>query len=403
MGGEVKSMRGFVLAFATLVFVAGCGRVPGGPAPASDYKLYEAAATGGSQQLSVIDSRSHSVDLNMPLGTPSPDWTHLYTLNGALLVDLDPQTGATLHTLRLPGYYQLPPADSAGVPGGLSQNGQWLVLESHSVANTSGLLLVDTSYAKPPSQIDLNGDFTFDAVSNDGDRIFLIEHVSKTHYFVRRFDVRIGNLDPNVIFDKSDGNPAMAGLRLSGMASPDGSFLYSVYIRQDKSAFIHALSLGDLGIAYCIELPGSGPWSLALSADGTHLYAANGAGGIVADVAINGNAPPAIARVSQIGGGRGGESRGGAVLSTDGKTLVIGGPTGLVWVDTASLHTRDRQLGAWTVSSVALSSDGTTLYAVNDAGMIAELRMEGSHTPTTFGGPAGQPLELIRVEAVQTP
>jgi len=399
----VKSVRGLVLAFATLVFVAGCGRVPGGPAPASDYKLYEAAATGGSQQLSVIDSRAHSVDLSMPLGTPSPDWTHLYTLNGPLLVDLDPQTGATLRTLRLPGYYQLPPADSAGVPGGLSQNGQWLVLESQSVANTSRLLLVDTSYAKPPDQIDLKGDFTFDAVSNDGDRIFLIEHVSDTHYFVRRFDVRIGQLDPNVIIDKSDGDAAMAGLRLYGLASPDGSFLYSVYIRQDKSAFIHALSLSDLGLAYCIELPGSGKWSLALSADGAHLYAANGAAGIVADVTTNGNAPPAIARVSHIGGGRGGEHGGGAVLSPDGKTLVVAGSAGLVWVDTASLHAHDRWLGEWTVASVALSSDGTTLYTVDDAGMIAEVRMEGSHAPTTFGGAPGQPLELIRVEAVQTP
>jgi hypothetical protein len=187
------------------------------------------------------------------------------------------------------------------------------------------------------------------------------------------------------------------------MASPDGSFLYSVYIRQDKSAFIHDLWLDNSGVAYCIELPGSGPWSLALSADGTHLYAANGAAGIVADVTTNGNAPPAIARVSHIGGGRGGERGGGAVLSPDGKTLVIAGSTGLVWVDTASLHAHDRQLGAWRVSSVALSSDGTTLYAVNDAGIIAEVRMEGSHTPTTFGGAAGQPLELIRVEAVQTP
>jgi hypothetical protein len=397
MGGEVKGMRGVVAAFAALVFLAGCGRVPGGPAPASDYKLYEAAATGSSQQLSIIDSRSHSVDFSMPLGTPSPDWTHLYTVNGALLVDLDPQTGATQGTLRLPGNYQLPPADSAGVPGGLSQNGQWLVLESHSVSSATRLLLVDTSYAKPPRQIDLNGDFTFDAVSNDGNRIFLIEHVSDNHYFVRRFDVGIGQLDPNVIFDKSDGSAAMAGLRLSGMASPDGSFLYSVYIRQDKSAFIHALSLSDTGIAYCIELPGSGPWSLALSADGTHLYAANAAAGIVVDVTTNGSAPPAIARVAHIGGGRGGERGGGAVLSPDGKTLVIAGATGLVWVDTDSLQPHDRQLSGWKVWSVALSSDGTTLYAVDGTGMIAEMRMEGSHTATTFGGAAGQPLALIRV------
>ena len=31
----------------------------------------------------------------------------------------------------------------------------------------------------------------------------------------------------------------MAGLRLSGVASPDGHWLYSIYARQDKGAFIH--------------------------------------------------------------------------------------------------------------------------------------------------------------------
>ena len=400
-------MRGLVMTFVALLMVAGCGRVPAGPAPASDYKLYEAAATGGSQQLSIIDSRSHSVDLNMPLGTPSPDWTHLYTVQGAMLADLDPQTGATLRTLPLPGNYQLPPADSAGVPGGLSQNGHWLVLEANTVPSATRLLLVDTSYAIPPRQIDLTGDFTFDAVSNNGNRIFLIEHISATHYFVRRYDVEIGQLDPNVIIDKSDGNSAMAGIRLSGTASADGSRLYSVYVRKDKSAFIHALYLDDSGLAFCVELPGSGyasdpnefHWSLALSPDGRHLYAANGASGIVVDLTTD-QGPPVITRIANIGGGRADERGGGAVLSPDGGTLVIAGSTGLVWVDTASLHRDDRQLGAWKVWSVALSPDGTMLYAVNDAGMIAEVRMAGSHAPTTFGGAAGQPLALVRVAAV---
>src|SRR4029077_7123877 len=123
MGGEVKNMRALLLAIGALVIVVGCGRVPGGPAPTGHYKLYEAASTSNSQNVSVIDSRSHSVELSLPLGTPSPSWTHLYTVTGKALVDIDPRTGATLHTLALPGSYQLPPATMNGVPGGLSQDG----------------------------------------------------------------------------------------------------------------------------------------------------------------------------------------------------------------------------------------------------------------------------------------
>jgi hypothetical protein len=422
MGGEVKSMRALVLAVGVLVIAAGCGRVPGGQVSPGNYKLYEAASTSSSNNLSIIDSRSHAVELNLPLGTPSPDWTHLFTVKANNLVDLDPQTGATLRTLGLPGDFQLPPATLSGVPGGLSQNGRWLVLESFD-ANTNGvrtathLLVVDTSYAKATRQVNLNGFFEFDAVSNDGRRIFLIEYLDGNQYHVRFYDLGVGRLDPNVIFDKSDGSSAMAGVRLSGIASHDGQWLYSVYVRSDKSAFIHALNL-DVPFALCFDLPGSGyaanpdefHWSLAMNAEGTQLYAANGAIGIVTDLSIGGGTPGQMraARLnnSQLGGIFGvlnveAKELGGnaAAVSPDGRTLVIAGRTGVVWVDTATLKTRDSRLVGWRVWSLAMSPDGGTVYAVNDTGLIAELAMAGTHSPTTFGGAAGQPLALIRVAA----
>src|SRR5713226_2282715 len=187
MGGEVKNMRALVLAIGALVIVAACGRVPGGQVTPGDYKLYVAASTSSSQQLSIIDSRSHSIELNMPLGTPSPNWTHLYTVQGNLLADLDPRTGAVLHKLQLPGSYQLPPATLSGVPGGLSPNGRWLVLEapdrtSSTLPNSSHLLVVDTTYAKKPQRIELNGDFRFDAINDGGSRVYLIEYLSTSEY-----------------------------------------------------------------------------------------------------------------------------------------------------------------------------------------------------------------------------
>ena len=416
-------MRGLVLAIGALVIVAACGRIPGGQVSSGDYKLYEAASTSSAQQLSVIDSRSHSVELSMPLGTPSPDWTHLYAVSGDGLIEIDPQTGTKLQNVRLPGYYQLPSATLSGMPGGLSQDGHWLVLEkfdptSSPVPNATHLLLLETSFGKPMRQFDLQGYFQFDAVSNDGQRIFLIQYISPTEYYVRQFDVGIKQLNPTIIFDKSDGGAAMAGLRLSGVASPDGHWLYSVYVRQDKSPFIHALNLDGSLIAVCLDLPGSGyasnsdafHWSVAMNADGTHLYAANGATGTVEDIGIDSGFPnPArAARIdtSQTGGIFGvrdveAKELGGnaAAVSPDGKTLVIGGSAGLFWVDTTSLKATDHQLADWNVWSLAMSPDGTTVYAVRDSGMIAEVSMAGSHQMTTFGGAPGQPLALVRVVA----
>src|SRR6266446_2534084 len=404
MGGEVTSMRSLVLAACVLVIVAACGRLPGGQVSSGDYKLYEAASTSSSQQLSVIDSRSHSVELNMPLGAPSPDWTHLYAVSGDGLIEIDPQTGTKLQKVRLPGYYQLPSATLSGMPGGLSQDGHWLVLEkfdptSSPVPNATHLLLLETSFGKPMRQFDLQGYFQFDAVSNDGQRIFLIQYVSSTEYYVRQFDVGIRQLNPTIIFDKADGGAAMAGLRLSGVPSPGGHWLYSLYVRQDQSPFIHALNLDGNLIAFCLDLPGSGyasssdafHWSLAMSPDAGHLYAVNGALGTVADIALDTGSgwpsPPRAARLdtSQTGGIFGvqnveAKELGGnaAAVSPDGKTLVIGGSSGLFWVDTTSLKAKDHQLSSWNVWSLAMSPDGTTVYAVSDGGMIAEISMSGS-------------------------
>jgi len=424
MGGEVKSMRALVLAIGALVIVAACERVPGGQVTAGDYKLYEAASTSSSLELSIIDSRSHSVERNMPLGTPSPDWTHLYTVQGNALVDLHPRTGTVLHRLQLPGTYELPPATMSGVPGGLSHNGRWLVLESfeqqqNGLVTGSHLLVVDTTYVRSPKRIDLTGYFQFDAVNDGGGRVYLIEYLSNTEYHVRFFNVggSVGYLDPTIVFDKSDGSAAMAGTRLSGVASPDGQWLYSLYVRPDKGAFIHALSL-DNPIAFCIDLPGSGystnpdefHWSLALNAAGSRLYAANGATGIVADMSIDNGVPNHMRAVHLAGGQTAGTliqnveakelGSNAAALTPDGLTLVIAGKTGLIWIDTASLKARESQLAGWRIWSLAITSDGTTLYAVSDGGMIAELPMKGAHAATTFGGAGGQPLALIRVAAV---
>ena len=418
MGGEVKMMRILVTALCAVVLVAACGRAPEGTLPTSgDYMLYEAASTQGAQLVSVIDSRSHSVERSLPLGTPSPDWTHLYWVSSRTLLDIDPQTGATLHAQQLPGDFQLPPATLSGMPGGLSQNGRWLVMQafdrtSNTVPTATHLLLTDTSYLAPIRRIDLQGYLQFDAVDNNGLWIYLIQFVSSTEYYVRRYDMAAAQLDPTVIFDKSDGSAAMSGLRLSGVASADGHWLYSVYARQDKSAFIHMLSM-DNPIAFCIDLPGAGLssdptgmyWSLALSRDGSHLYAANLANGVVADVDTGGNGLPSIARTAQIasaGSARDAHAKtfgaNGTALSPDGRTLVISG-AGVMWLDTATLHTQSRQLTDWTVGSLALSPDGSKLYVVNDAGRIAEISMTGQQVATTFGGGPGQPLALIRVEA----
>jgi hypothetical protein len=426
MESEVRRMRALLSILAVSVVVAGCGRADLGPLPfVGDYKLYTATSTQTSQLVSVIDTRSHAIERTLPSGTPSPDWTHLYSVHGNTLLDLDPQTGAVRHTLHLTAAFQLPPATIGGLPGGLSQDGRWLVLQSvddsaNALPNATHFLVVDTSYEKAAKRIDMNGYFQFDAVSNDGHRIYLIEYLSTSSYRVRLLNVDSRQLDPNIVVDKTEGNAAMAGLRLSGVPSRDGQWLYSVYIREHQGAFIHVLNL-EGNFAICIDLPGSGyasseagfHWSLAMSADGSHLYAANGAMGVVADIDTRGGFPN-LTRTVQIatptqsasliqGVDAKGFGSNGAVVSPDGRTLVTIGATGITWVDTTTLTATDHQLASWTVWSLAMSPNGDNLYAVSDGGMIAEISMAGTHAVSSFAGGPGQPMALIRVQAAQVP
>jgi hypothetical protein len=340
----------------------------------------------------------------------SSDWKHLYSIVGSSLVDTDPQTGTTQNAILLPGSYQLPSATITGVPGGTSPDGRWVVVESfegpaNSVPIATHMLMIDTAASKVTHRVNLNGYFHFDAVSNDGLRLYLIQYLNGKEYYVRLYDVSAGALDANIVVDKSDGNQAMAGIRLSGLASPDGHWLFSMYVRENESPFIHALSL-DGPFAFCLDLPGNGyatseaemHWSLAMNRGGSLLYAVNGATGVVAEIDISAQYNPQVKRTAKIPGGRSAKAgSNAAVLSPDGKTLVTAGATGIEWIDTASLAARMSALGDWHVWSLGLSPDGSMIYAVGDNGHIAEVAMASGGVVHTFDPAEGQPMALMRV------
>src|ERR1700674_3141569 len=413
-------MRRLLLAACGLVLVAGCGMVPPGPLAAGDFRLYEAASTSSSQLVAVIDPLSQTALSRLPLGALSPDGKHLYTVGSNTLQDIDPHSGAIVRTLKLPAPSSLPPATLGGIPGGLSQNGQWLVLKIGGAEGSSHMLLVDTSQFKVVTRIDLDGYFEFDAIDNSGTRLYLIEYTNITqgYYRVRVYEVAAGQLGSYTVVDKGgSGAPdPMTGVRLSGVFSPDGQWLYSVYARQGSGAFVHALNL-TMPFAFCLDLPNSGSpadgfhWSLALTADGKHLYAANGAMGSVTQIDNLDGYNPSIVRTKQVGvpGATANAlvqnveakelGANGAVLSHDGATLVTTGTTGLIWIDTATLSARSSQLTKWTVWSLLASPDGSRVYALNDTGAIAELSMSDGRMGATFNPGVGSPIGLLRVEA----
>src|SRR3979411_2429995 len=261
MEGEVKSMRRVLMAMFALVLVSGCAATQSKLEPLSsvDYRLYEAASTRSSQLVAVINSRLQTTERRLPWGTPSPDGKHFYALVSNTLEDIDPHTGAVLRTLQLPGNFQMPPATLSGVPGGLSQNGRYLVLQTAGKRTTSQMLLIDTSELKVAKRIELSGVFDFDAVNNNGQSVYVVEYpnAADSYYHVRVYEVAAGKLGADTVVPHGAPGEARRGVRLSGVFSPDGQWLYSLYARANQGAFVHALNLSN-PYAFCLDLPAPG-------------------------------------------------------------------------------------------------------------------------------------------------
>jgi hypothetical protein len=388
-------------AFAVLFLTAACAGGPTQAPHASGHvRLFEAT----SSEIAVIDSVTHFAVLHLPLGVASADWQHLYSIRGTALVETDPSSGVTSTTLQLPGAYQLPPATSSGLPGGISPNGYWLVAQAFDGAATR-FVIVSTAEMRIVHTANLTGHFNFDAISDDGQRLYLIQYLNGREYYVRLFNVLPATLDENIVVDKSDGGQSMTGLRLSGIATPGGSWLFSMYVRESDNPFIHVLSL-DGPFAFCLDLPGSGyassdaerHWSIAMDRTGDSLYAINAATGVVAQIDSSQQFNPQVKRTANIAGGRPSDvGSNAAVLSPDGRWLIAAGSSGVVWIDTTTLAVRMQALTSWRSWSLGLSPDGSEVYAVSVSGQVAGLETATGRVMSAFDTGVGRPMALIRV------
>jgi hypothetical protein len=391
-------------AFVVVVFGASCAGTPAPRQVAGD-RLYE-AISAESPTLAVIDSRSRNADRKLGLGVPSPDWRHLYSIVATSLVDTDPGTGSLRNSMQLGGSYGLPAATANGVPGGLSPNGMWLVVQAKD-QHATHMLVINTQTFTVRRHIDLAGEFDFDAVNDSGDNVYLVQHLAGREYYVRLYDIASGTLTDNIVVDKSDGEQAMAGVRLSGVASLDHGWLFSVYVREHENPFVHALNL-DAPFAFCLDLPGGGyaedpaqmDWSLALSPDGKSLYAVNTATGVIAVASTGADGAPAIVRTAHLEAATGGGAVRGAISATvAGAFVVAGGPSGVTWIDATTLRIHAHTVPGWSIAGVGLSSDRQTVYAVSAEGRIAVIATPSARVVGMFDPGVGEPMALMRVEA----
>ena len=180
---------------------------------------------------------------------------------GTTLVERIARNGGRIVGLaRVSGTFTIPAVAYDSSASGLSADGETLVLIEPRAAFprlVTRFLLLDAHTLRVRRTVTLRSDFSFDAVSPHGQRMFLINYTSPddpTRYTVRAYDFRAGALMPNPVRDPAERSDKMRGSPITRLMSADGRWAFTLYDGAGSTPFVHALDTVALR-AHCIDLP----------------------------------------------------------------------------------------------------------------------------------------------------
>ena len=236
----MKSLAALIAVFAVLAAIAaGAGAANGSPySPGLDYGWEGVRAPTGDVRY-------------VTLGTPKATVVAAISVRG----------GRVVRSRALRDFYGVPLVAYDGTTAGLSGDGRTLVVASYGPlpgnAGTTRFLSLRAKTLKPHRRIELRGSWSFDAISPDGSRLYLVEHISagrRPRYRVRVYDLAAGRLLPNAVIDRLVSKAIMGGQPATRVTTSDGRWAYTLYARQNGKPFVHALDTARRR-ALCIDLP----------------------------------------------------------------------------------------------------------------------------------------------------
>ena len=236
----MKALARFIAVLALLTLItSGAGSANGSPySPGLDYGWEGIRAPSGEVRY-------------VTLGTPKSTMVAAISVRG----------GRVLRSRAVRGFYGVPLVAYDGTTSGLSGDGRTLVLATYGpLPGESGItrfLALRSKNLKPYRLVELDGSWSFDALSPDGRRLYLVEHISagpSPKYRVRAYDLAAGRLLPNAVIDRLVSKAIMGGQPVTRATTPGGRWAYTLYARVKGKPFVHALDTARRQ-AFCIDLP----------------------------------------------------------------------------------------------------------------------------------------------------
>ena len=365
---------------AVTVLVSACGSLKEQTAPVASQPAHELLYVSTATGMTIVDASSDTIVATLPMGTLLADRSRYWTVDSrdrTTVRGIDPATGADQVSFVLDGRWSVPAAYGPA-PSGLSANGKWMALVAPPVAGTGaagGMLnrfaIVDLAEKRIDRIVNANGDVGFDALSDDGRNLYLVEHlVPAPRYAVRVASFNGGFVDGVLGQIKTAEPEVMNGLYHASVAVGADWFL-SLYSNPLRGPFIHALNTTQLYAQCILNMPDvpvalRPAWSMVLDAAHAKLYAVNGSGGVVSEVDTsaltvrrsNIDLAPAAATLTTA-------PFHPAALSADGTRIYAAAEHGVIVIYTGDLSVHSRYLTDRLVDSVAVSLDGQRLYVAS--------------------------------------
>jgi hypothetical protein len=369
-----------LIAVAAVVSLAVPGVAAAGSSP-NDALVFRSA----NGKLRVLDAVTGPLR-TLPGGVLSADGQSLLTAqvrgNRTSISRIATRSGAVLAHRSIAGAwgFQQAATDGTLVAGGEQLAPVALVAAArahgyHGNAKTTRIALLAHDLQGTVRVLTLSGNYGVDALSPDGTRLYLIQHLAGEHYTVRGYELdrHVTNRLSAPIIDKREPNEKMQGLPLARASSPDGTWQLTLYRRPSGVPFVHALMATDLA-AFCINLPASArvdpadPSSWGVATWGTTMYVANARTGFVGVIDLQSFK---LVRSASLGTQASTlSSPRPLALSENGSTLYLARPDGVLPIDANTLAP-GRPLAARAFGSLVLGTDGSRLYASGGGSTVA--------------------------------
>jgi hypothetical protein len=173
--------------------------------------------------------------------------------------------GRVLGWRFLRGTFGIPQVAYDGSTSGLARTGRRLVLGSFATygAPVTRFVILHPRTLRVRSRLTLQGAFAFDAISPGGSLMYLLQYLGDRNggrYAVRVLNLNTHELYAGSLVDRREPDEKMTGIAVTRTESRDGAWAYTLYTRQAKHPFVHALDTVHRR-AFCVDLP----WDSATS------------------------------------------------------------------------------------------------------------------------------------------